>query len=287
MNDARQFIISYTQLDALRKNIPASVDESTVNQYHSIVDFLQTSSGEDLSHFRISQTEVKPRVVSFRPGGYGGGPGQVQYSSKKFCEEAYFKRQVEALWQYIQTIKSSSDKRQTGSLRDYWSMSDNELERIATELKIQPLTRTGPRLESWFVDRARIIDALIKRDESLRSGNPTPQALNTVHVENMYGSSIQQGTHGSNATVNFKAKESDLRNVLNQIQDSVDQLELSPAAKGQLEVDIGTINVQLSATSPKASIISECLHSVRTILETAVGHVLALSFLSQLGKFGG
>jgi len=46
--DTNQFVISNIQLDALRRNIPASIDELTVKRYHSIVDLLETSSGEDL-----------------------------------------------------------------------------------------------------------------------------------------------------------------------------------------------------------------------------------------------
>jgi hypothetical protein len=285
MNDTRQFAIFSARLDALRKHIPSFIDEPKVRDYHSIVDGLQTASGEDLQHFRIPESEVKPKVISVTRGSYSGGSGRISYSDKKYCDQTYFRRQVEALWQYLQAIKESSlDKPQTEASKDYWSMNDDQLERLAQRFNLFPVSRTENHL---FVDRDRIIDALIRRDEGLRAASPPPQT-NVIQVENMYGpSNIQQGAHGSNATINYKSEGAELKSILTQIQGSIENLQLSPAAKGQLQVDIDTIGVQLSATNPKPSIISECLHSVKTILEHAAGHVLAIGFLAELGKFGG
>jgi len=109
MPDRKKFAMAYAQLDALRRNIPSFLDESRVNDYHSIVDALQDSSGDDLSCFRIGSQEMNPKVISARRGGYGGGPGHVTYSDKKYCDRGVFARQVEALWLYIQSAKADMD----------------------------------------------------------------------------------------------------------------------------------------------------------------------------------
>lgn len=286
MRDHKQWAIAYAQLDALRKNIPAWIDEGEVHRYHSVLDSLAAASGEDLAAFHIPTTELKPKVNSWRMG-TRRAPAEVNYSEKNYCDDDYFKRQVQGVWQYIQTLEGRKDEaNHVNGPKDYWAMNDTELERHANKYHIPPWTRTGANLEHWFVDRDRIIDSLLKRDAAHRAGNPAPSS-NVVHVENMYGSSIQQGTQGSNVTINFKANESDLRSVLAKIKNSVDGIELSPAAKGQLTVDIGTVEVQLSSPNPRSSIITECLQSMKTILENAAGSLLASGFVVEVNKFLG
>jgi hypothetical protein len=53
--------------------------------------------------------------------------------------------------------------------RDYWKMTDGELEAIATSHHIPPLGRAGNEGEHWFVDRDRIISQLLTRDAALRT----------------------------------------------------------------------------------------------------------------------
>jgi len=100
----------------------------------------------------------------------------------------------------------------------------------------------------------------------------------------MYGSSIQQGTSASNVTINFKSTESDVKNVLANIRNSVEQIDLSPAAKSQLSAEVNTIEAQLSSPHPKPSIITECLHSAKTILEGATGNVIASGIVIEIAK---
>jgi hypothetical protein len=285
MTDSRQFSIARVRLDALRKQIPPSIDESRVADYHSIVDALEASSGEVLKDFRIPDHEIKPKVVSAVRGSYRGGPGRVTHSDKKYCDHGYFTRQVEALWQHVQTLRTTATP-PTSEHKDYWSMDDAELERLAATYHIPSVGRTGEHSEHWYVDRPTIIAALVKRDKSLQGQRPLSHTSNTLNVQNMVGSAIQQGTQDSTVTVNYKSKETEIRDLLARIASAVDELEISPQDKGALRVDIGTVSIQLSADTPKSSIISECLHSVRAILEHAAGHALAIAFLAQMNALG-
>lgn len=133
----------------------------------------------------------------------------------------------------------------------------------------------------WYIDRDRIIDALLKRDRALRQAQPSQ----VIHVDGgMYGSSIQQGTVESNVTINFKSIELDVKNVLTKIRNSVEEIGLSPDAKAQLSADVNTIEAQLQSPHPKPAVITECLRSARTILEGAVGGVIASGIVFEIAK---
>jgi hypothetical protein len=61
---------------------------------------------------------------------------------------------------------------------DYWSMSDSELELLAIRYNIPPISRAGAHGEIWYVDRDRVIHALLRRDNALNIGKASP-ALRT------------------------------------------------------------------------------------------------------------
>lgn len=275
--------VAIVQLDALRKDVPRLVTEERVAEYHVIVAKLQELSGDDnVLIFRIPDGEMKQTVV-------GGSrptrrhPGHVTYSKDKYCDVHYFKRQVEALWQYVQKIKPGTEQANgnTDKPTDYWSLSDGELERLASRINVPPASLT-PNGE-WFIDRDRIINTLLKRDQALRESNS--QSSHVVHVDGgMYGSSIQLGTSDSNVTINFKTLESDVKNILANIRGSVDKIDLPEIAKRQLSADANTIEVQLASPQPKTSVIRECLHSARTILEGAAGSAIASGIVIEIAK---
>ena len=200
MLNQQQWNVALAQLDSLRKNVPTSVTQGRVEEYHAMVFALQAASGDSsLLSFRIPESEVKPIVVSVRLGSRRA-TGQTNYSKEKYCDAKFFKRQVEALWQYIQRAQNQSllEKNVVGEQLDYWSMSDAELEQLAMKINLPPASMT-PRGE-WYIDRDRIIDALLKRDKALRESAPQPSHI--VHVSgNMYGSNVQQGTSASNAEI--------------------------------------------------------------------------------------
>ena len=50
---------------------------------------------------RIPDTELKPRIVSVQRGSRRS-PGRTTYGKDNYCDSGLFKRQLEALWGYIQ-----------------------------------------------------------------------------------------------------------------------------------------------------------------------------------------
>ena len=97
-----QWNVNIVRLEALRQNIPSLIGENIVRDYNAIVHALQVAShDENIVHFRIPDTELKPRVVSVQRAGRRS-PGRTNYSKDNYCDSGLFERQLQALWGYIQ-----------------------------------------------------------------------------------------------------------------------------------------------------------------------------------------
>jgi len=275
MQDEKAWRIAISQFNALRSNIPSSVSEDVVSEYHNILETLQSASGEDLSSFRVPQDQIEPRVASFRMGSRRG-PGGSTYTRQKYCDTDFFTRKVTALSSYLSTLENSSQT--TGDkVVDYWKLTNIQLEELATKYNIG-----GYAYQNGGIDRTVIIRELLRRDRALELTRPSI-ADHSIHVGgNMTGSVIQHGTNRSHATVNFNAGE--VHETVEQIKAALDDLPLSTEARAELESDIQTIEPQLSSSRPKLAIVSECLRSMRTILEELTAHTGAVLLVHELGK---
>lgn len=164
-------------------------------------------------------------------------------------------------------------------------MPDRVLESLANKLHIPPWRRAGDQGEKWFVDRAYIIDQLVKRDNALREGQQPPTV--NINVGEMHGSVIQQGNQNAAATVTFQKDDHRLRTFLKKLEVQAPQIPLSESARQKLNVDIGTINIHLSSPYPESSIIATSLRSIRAILESAVGSMIAPGLVFEMSKLLG
>jgi hypothetical protein len=93
------------RFEGLKSNLPSSVCEDSVQEYHAIVDALSAATGEALDDFKIADAELRKKVTSWQPAGYGGrSPGRVHYSEKRFCDSDRFKRQIAGLSHYLESL---------------------------------------------------------------------------------------------------------------------------------------------------------------------------------------
>jgi hypothetical protein len=84
------------RLNSLRKNLPSYTKESAAREFNSMVQQLEEELQDpEIASFLISESDIKPRIVSFVPG------RQVNYSEDKYCDNQLFKRQVDGLWEYL------------------------------------------------------------------------------------------------------------------------------------------------------------------------------------------
>jgi hypothetical protein len=104
MDAQKTWSLAWAKLDAFAKNLPDSVEEKHVAEFHSILDLLHESSGEDTSPFRIPDTEVTPRIASvLRPT--RRSPGHATYTTKKYCDDDLMRRKVDEVYGYFKNIQ--------------------------------------------------------------------------------------------------------------------------------------------------------------------------------------
>lgn len=113
-------------------------------------------------------------------------------------------------------------------------------------------------------------------------------AVNNITIGTMINSSIQQAS--PEATQVFSQGDvriGELKTLVDQIKNSLDQLTLSPGDRQDVEADISTIEAQLAASKPKTTIISECLSTIRSVLEGVAGSAIATGLIAGIAKFLG
>jgi len=108
-----------------------------------------------------------------------------------------------------------------------------------------------------------------------------------LHVENMYGSSIQHGSPGAVANINYRTNDPAIKDLVEKIKTAIDQVPAAAAQKATLYSDVATIEAQLTSPQPKSFIITECLRSSRSIFEGMIGSVIASGIVHEIGKFLG
>ena len=272
MLDKKKWTLAGVRLQAMRKSIPTYVDKDMVAEYHGILTAFEEASGEDFSAFRIPDSKITPRVTSIQMGS-SRRPGRSHYSSESYCRAEYFERQIEGVAAYLphlQNPNSSADP------RDYDSMSNQQLEDLAAKYNIGSYGDAH-----GGIDRRIIITALRERDRTLHH----PNSQSAIHIGSVTGSIIQQAPSHSPATLNYQA--ADLASIVEQIKAELSKLPLSPTAKSELDVEVQTVELQLSAARPKHVVIHECLRSARAILEGITGSLVATEIVHKITQIIG
>jgi hypothetical protein len=200
MYDQKAWTLALARFHALRSNLPHSITEARVAEYHSILSSLEAASGEDFADFRIPPSDMQPEASGIAMG--WRNQHKITYSKELYGDEESFKRQVDGAARYVRAIESS----QIGSAdmiesKDYWSMTDDQLEALASRYNI------GGYGNSMGIDRNIIISQLHERDRALQPEAP-PVQHHTISVGSMTGSVIQQGASRSSATLASPAPKS-------------------------------------------------------------------------------
>ncbi len=112
--------------------------------------------------------------------------------------------------------------------------------------------------------------------------------LTTFNIENMIDSQIQQGNQNSTQQIiQIDIDFETVKNFISEVEKNFSELEVDSISKSDLKADIDTIKSQLCSSNPKSSIRKECLSSMRTILEGAVGGAISSGLLNQIGALLG
>lgn len=123
-----------------------------------------------------------------------------------------------------------------------------------------------------------------------KPATPTQQFPSVVNITNnigtMTGSQLQQATHSSTqsmtATINGDAVGA-VKAVLQVFEHHLASIALADDARKELEAELSTLRVQVDSPKPKATILAECLKSVRVIVEGVASAALSNAVLPQIG----
>ncbi len=283
MHDYKKWNLAAARFVGFANNTPNTVNENRVNEYHSIIDALQEASGENLSAFRISAEELRPKTIRGQVG-LIGYPRHTEYSAEKYCDNGYFARQLHGLAGYLKHIRNEHTAPATPYV-SYRTLSDSDLRDLAASYGIPPKKIVDARGEHFAFDREHFISALTRYDAAQKLPNMQPSVSNTWNIQNMVGSVIQQGTHGSQASADFEVNVAGLGSLLEKVKNSADEFGLNEVHKTQLIADAETVQAQLSSPEPKLSVMKECLHSMRSIVEQVVANTIASGIVHEIGKY--
>jgi hypothetical protein len=120
--------------------------------------------------------------------------------------------------------------------------------------------------------------------EQSRSTNPPAISYN-LRIDHMHNSAIVQGSPGASVQQQFDVKSQDFSEVFEKLKTFIAETSLCDEDRAHVDSDVATIEAQISSPKPKSGIIRECLHSLRTILETAVGNVIAATAFAAIMRY--
>ena len=105
-NNQDAFTRVYATLLSLRKNIAQMTTSLApkiyVREFHTVLDRLE-GIGEDVSEFRISDSEVKPLVTSVSREG-------KRYSEEKYVDKSFILTKLDAILGYFEIITSEKPR---------------------------------------------------------------------------------------------------------------------------------------------------------------------------------
>ncbi len=99
--DEKAWALAWARFDSLRENPPVTWWEDEVEKYHKALTLLEQASGEDLSEFRVADSELHHRVSGTRQG-FSGIPARTTTSPKRLCYDHVMRQKIEGVVKYFE-----------------------------------------------------------------------------------------------------------------------------------------------------------------------------------------
>ena len=272
MFDQKKWSIAYIKFKAYYGNVPSWIKAPEVDYFHELVTALEQASGEDLSHFKIPPERVKPMVVGAQRGSYRGGPGRTLYSSESYCDNDFFKSQLDALNEYLKTLAPKTAERRS----KYDDLQDWQLEELMVNRRIKPKRELVNGQEEWVAPREYIVAALIRQDSS--SDRPSSMVINNYVTD----SNFIQNSPGASIAEGLDLRGPEFASFVENLKTIALSDKLSPAEHGEINMHIGTIQLHVNSPTPSGTIVKESLKSIRGIFEKTAVSLLTSGFLASL-----
>jgi hypothetical protein len=152
-------------------------------------------------------------------------------------------------------------------LGDELGLSSEETDRVIEYLKGEGLL-AYPGLGGIGITHRGVLEVERAISDPKQETEHFPPAINVIHIDQMHGSQIQQGTVQSQQYGQFlsKADREPLRELVNTLRAVLPDAGLTEEDHRQAEAELATVEAQLSAPKPKRSFIRASLESVRDLL---------------------
>ena len=98
---SQQLVEAYARLKALKSNLPTSVNEVFVNEFHQILGLLEKLSGADLGSFRVPGSQIRPRLVS---ANYL--TGEETFSGDKYVQHSFLMMKIDGVLNMFEHVLS-------------------------------------------------------------------------------------------------------------------------------------------------------------------------------------
>lgn len=100
-----QILEAYSRLGALKDNLPRSIDEKYVHEFHQVLDLLEQHSGASLGAFRIPSEQVCREVA-----GSVMYTGETFYTDERYCDRNYFTMKIDGVIRMFSLLLDSGER---------------------------------------------------------------------------------------------------------------------------------------------------------------------------------
>jgi len=146
---------------------------------------------------------------------------------------------------------------------------------------IRPLTLGGGIGITHF--GIKQVEEAISHPKSPTQYFPPFSTINLISIGQMINSQIQQSGAASTQVITADSQiYNQIKQLLEDLKKNLDKLDLSTIYLKDIQADMQSIEAQLSSSKPKASVIKECLNSIKRILENVAGSTIAQTILMQI-----
>ncbi len=150
-----------------------------------------------------------------------------------------------------------------------------------------PPPAPGPSQQSLVhqaVDCLRSIGNQVVHIEEELPKIESPRSLpQSIYIENMHNSAIQQGTYGSNQSLSVGQQHlDDVTGFVQQLRQYLDLLPLDADAKQDVSAQIFSVEGQLKSPRPSGLVVKESIRVVGLSLETIKENVIAAGLLQRV-----
>ena len=121
------------------------------------------------------------------------------------------------------------------------------------------------------------------KEEKITANQVTYQITN--YIGSMSNSQLQQASPHGNQKLDILNDLEPICSSLTHLKNRIHELELEAKKEKELSAEIETVLAQSQSPKPKKTIIRRSLESIRTILESAAGNVIANRIITEIGKF--